>query len=678
LVLLASWAGSARAAVSVESFTVSTTTTQAGSHPDLNVSLAIEDPGEPEAVRSLDVGTPPGFFVYPDAVPQCTASVFSEFECAPVAQVGLVTVRAKHESNPDFLLGTAPVYSLVPGPGEFARFGFVVPTLDFSVIVPVFARIGAASGLDLRVQNLPELAPLASLGLTLWGAPAAPAHDSQRFADGTSADPAGCPGIEGTGCPGAGEPSNAIPYPLLRNPTACTDPPASTLTASSYQDPSDLATADYVGSTTTGCNGLAFEAELTATLTTTAARTATGLELDISKPTQGDMDPAVRADPDTQSIAAALSPDLRLDQDTIEALSACTEAEFDPADTADPAMCPESSKIGSLTANIPGLETPLAGSIYFGGSAYPDAYRVFLSATGTPASAKLVGALESEPETGQMTLSLSDLPQLPFAELNLKIPQHLSLFITNGECGDYAVEGELVPWSAPSEPLLVASGVSLESGPNGGPCPGPAADVSVSLAPPSIVANGHSVTRVTATITDVNGYGIEDEEVAFTSSDPGEKIGMVTDHGDGTYTARITSSTTPGVATITAVDESADPEISGTAQLTQTAEPVASPSSTLTPPPPTPKPPVVSFRRRPPHGTHNRTPTFSFASSEPNSTFRCKVDDKRFRPCASTLTLPRLTFGPHLFEVRAKGPQGLSSKPAADRFVVLPPPVRRH
>lgn len=676
-VLLASCVDSARAAVSVESFAVSTTTTQAGSHPDLNVSLALEDSGEPEVARDLEVDTPPGFFVYPDAVPQCTAAGFNAFECAPVSQVGLVTVRANHEGDPTFLLGTAPVYSLVPEPGELARFAFVVPTLDLPVVVPVSARIGADSGLDLDIQNFPTLAPLAGLNLTLWGAPASSAHDSQRFARGTPGQPAGCPGVEGTGCTGAGTQSNAIPYPLLRNPTACTGPPTSTLSANSYQDPSDFATFHYAGLAPTGCNGLNFEAELSATLTTTEVRSPTGLDLDISKPIKGDVDPAVRADSDTQSIAVSLSPGLSLALNTIEALGVCSEAEFDAANTADPPSCPESSKIGSLTVGIPGLETPLAGPVYFGGSASPNTYRVFLSTAGTPASAKLAGVLASDPNTGQVTLSLLDLPQLPFAELDFNIARHAGLFITSDECGDYALQGELVPWSAPAEPLVVASGIDLDSGPNGGPCPGPAADVSVSLTPPSIVANGRSVATATATVTDVNGYDIEDDEVAFSSSDAGEKIGVITDNGDGTYTAQITSSTSPGTATITAVDESADPEISGTAQLTQTAAPVASPSSILAPPAPTPKPPVVSFRRRPPHRTHGRTPTFSFVSSEPSSTFRCKIDSKRFQPCASTFTLPRLTLGPHVFEVRAKGPRGLVSKPAADKFVVLPSPTRK-
>jgi len=59
--------------------------------------------------------------------------------------------------------------------------------------------------------------------------------------------------------------------------------------------------------------------------------------------------------------------------------------------------------------------------------------------------------------------------------------------------------------------------------------------------------------------------------VTFSSSDSGEKIGLVTDNKNGTYTATITSSTTVGSVTITAADGSVSPGISGRATLTQTA-----------------------------------------------------------------------------------------------------------
>ena len=103
--------------------------------------------------------------------------------------------------------------------------------------------------------------------------------------------------------------------------------------------------------------------------------------------------------------------------------------------------------------------------------------------------------------------------------------------------------------------------------------PGPAESVRVTLAPTAILADGKSTTGATATVSDANGNNEPSgDSVSFASTDSGEKIGPVTDNGNGTYTATITASTRPGKATITATDLT--DKLSGQATLTQ--RPVAS------------------------------------------------------------------------------------------------------
>jgi len=93
--------------------------------------------------------------------------------------------------------------------------------------------------------------------------------------------------------------------------------------------------------------------------------------------------------------------------------------------------------------------------------------------------------------------------------------------------------------------------------------------MSVAVSPSSIVPDGSSTATVTATVTDDFGNGVPGEVVTFSSTDLGQVFGAVTDHGDGTYSATVTSSTTAGVATITGTDTSTD--LSATAALTQAA-----------------------------------------------------------------------------------------------------------
>jgi Glycosyl hydrolase catalytic core len=71
-------------------------------------------------------------------------------------------------------------------------------------------------------------------------------------------------------------------------------------------------------------------------------------------------------------------------------------------------------------------------------------------------------------------------------------------------------------------------------------------------------------------------------------------------------------------------------------------------------------PPVASITAGPSQGgvTSDATPTFSFKSNEPGSTFECKVDAGAFKGCSSPYTLPPLANGPHTFSVRATDAPG--------------------
>ncbi len=69
-------------------------------------------------------------------------------------------------------------------------------------------------------------------------------------------------------------------------------------------------------------------------------------------------------------------------------------------------------------------------------------------------------------------------------------------------------------------------------------------------------------------------------------------------------------------------------------------------------------PPSSTIRKGPGGITNDPTPTFSFSSSEPGSSFECKIDSGPFAPCGPSKTTPHLGDGSHTFRVRATDPAG--------------------
>ena len=101
---------------------------------------------------------------------------------------------------------------------------------------------------------------------------------------------------------------------------------------------------------------------------------------------------------------------------------------------------------------------------------------------------------------------------------------------------------------------------------------------------------------------------------------------------------------------------------------TVTASPNPVPTPTVTPTPPDVKPPATSLRKVQIKQAQ-RTATFRFASGEPGSTFACKLDAQKFRPCTSPKTYRKLKPGKHVFRVKARDRAGnVDATPAVKRF----------
>jgi hypothetical protein len=83
-------------------------------------------------------------------------------------------------------------------------------------------------------------------------------------------------------------------------------------------------------------------------------------------------------------------------------------------------------------------------------------------------------------------------------------------------------------------------------------------------------------------------------------------------------------------------------------------------------------PPDTEIVKHPPNRTEKEKAKFTFRSDEAGSTFRCKLDKKPFKPCASPRKYKKLDEAKHKFKVKAVDPSGnVDPTPDKDTWKVL-------
>ncbi len=83
-------------------------------------------------------------------------------------------------------------------------------------------------------------------------------------------------------------------------------------------------------------------------------------------------------------------------------------------------------------------------------------------------------------------------------------------------------------------------------------------------------------------------------------------------------------------------------------------------------------PPKTTITKGAPKKTKKHKVKFKFKSSESGSSFECKLDKKKFKPCRSPKKYKRLKKGKHKFKVRAMDAAGNTDpSPAKDKFKVV-------
>jgi hypothetical protein len=460
-------AAPAQAKIEIESFTTTSSDSQAGGHPDLITSFALKDPGSPEAAKNVVFNAPEGVFGNPNAITRCTASDFAQQECPVNAQAGIITIRGNYEGDPEHLFGTAPVFDMVPQQEETARFSFIVPTLDIPVAIPVAVRTGSDYGLRFSVTEITQLIPLRSAKLSLWGMPGLTTHNTQRFPKGSPGKPAGCPGLENSGCVTSTKVSIPV-QPLINYPTTCAGSSLITeLDVQSYQEPTELSHAESEYPPVTGCEKETFKPALTASLTTNESDAPSGLNLGFKVPQTFGFTPSPSQ---AKSVTVTLPPGLTINPDAADGQTSCSDAQANFNSEA-AGNCPDNAKIGTIALGTEALDGPLVGSIYIGEPVPGDQYRLFMILSGFGMNAKLIGSVKPNPETGQLTAFFEDLPQVPFDDFDIHLfASDRGLMATPIACTLYPVSASFVPWNEKLANQSSERQLSISSGPYGTRC----------------------------------------------------------------------------------------------------------------------------------------------------------------------------------------------------------------
>jgi hypothetical protein len=485
--------------------------TQAGSHPfqlttviGLNTTFEAGEVKPSAMPKDLHVQLPAGLVGNPGAVPQCTNEQFDtiiDFHdlCPQDTAVGvvLVTIRepaAKLNNGREPYTKVEPLFNLTPSPGEPARLGFVGVVVP--IVLDVSVRTGGDYGVTVSSEKILQTTEVLAVRAAVWGAPGDRAHDASR----------GWPCLySGHGGGESGEP--CVPpttsQSYLTMPTSCGELLESSIEGDSWASPSrpgetaarvSTAALDATGSPVMvdGCDRLPFSATASVQPNTKTANSAAGLNVDLAVPQTSTLAPDGLAEADVKDTTIVLPEGMQVNPASANGLEGCSEAQvgfggigaggnslFTP-DVPEP-ICPDGSKLGVVRIRTPLLARELDGGVYLATQAvnpFGSLIALYLVARDpvSGVAVKLAGEVSLDPNTGRLTASFRNTPQVPFEEVRVELfgggGGPLS---TPAVCGTYGASVTLTPWS--SAPAVEVSPAPFAVTPRGDgtPCSRPRA-----------------------------------------------------------------------------------------------------------------------------------------------------------------------------------------------------------
>jgi Domain of unknown function DUF11 len=498
-------------------------TTQAGAHPfAFSTMLAVnigkvngEEECQPPTTelqdgcaelsapsKDIEVQLPPGMVGNPLAVPRCSQARFQESGgsdlCPASTQVGDLYVAFYGSATAEQY---APVYNVEPPPGQPAELGF---TIAGQAHIPMFFHVRSEGdyGLTTDLHEISTFDAVRFAALTIWGVPAAEAHNPMRESKIDNCEPK--KGVSGCG-------SEDVPAkPFLTMPSSCSggalDLP---LTSDSWVAPGAfvLGSPEVSLPAMTGCESLSFSPDLSVGTSTVQQGAPAGYTVNLKVPQKEGAEEL--AAPDVRDVEVAMPEGTAISPSAANGLVACSNAEFGLKSGVG-AKCPNASNVGTVKISTPLLAQPLTGEVFVGqpecapcSAADAEAGRMvplFIQAQGSGVLIKLAGHTKINNATGRLTTVFTENPQLPFEELELTLENGPRAPLTNPTvCGPAVAVAKLTPWSS-----LTASTTSAANPPSMEGCAAPKFTPGI-VAGMTSSARGGSFSPMVVTLTRADG-----------------------------------------------------------------------------------------------------------------------------------------------------------------------------
>jgi hypothetical protein len=457
--VLGGWAARARADFGYVpgSFSAALGSSQAGAHADLTTAFAFNAHPDPSFLglrnasddnpKDIVVQIPPGLAGNPEAYPKCNDADLANQQCAADTQVGFASIAL--EPLPDG--SPTPVYNMVPQDGHPAEFG-MNPLGKALVHLVISLRTGGDYGFTGTVANVSSNLSLLGTTLTLWGVPADPSHDMQRFA----------PGV------GFGAASSHALTPFLSNPTQCATAGVTTITADSWQNPGVfLVPVESAPQQMSGCDLLSFSPSVSFQPQDRRVGVPSSYTVDVHEPQNDSVTGLATAA--LKKAVVTLPEGVTVSPSAADGLQGCSDAQIGLDNASDPS-CPDASKVGSVEIKTALLPAPLHGSVYQGTQTPGHLLRIFIVAQGFGVLIKLPGSVDLDPVTGQITTTVDNSPQVPFDDFILSFKGGARAPLSNPRtCGKKTTTATLSSYSG--QTVVSTDSFDISRDGNGAPCP---------------------------------------------------------------------------------------------------------------------------------------------------------------------------------------------------------------